>query len=80
MRQKLPARYNAVAIPLLLSVLMTFIVSGVATFSGLGFVDGVSEKWMQAWGLSWVIAFPTMLFLLPLVRRIVAQVVEVPRG
>jgi hypothetical protein len=80
MRQKLPARYNHIAIPLALSFLMTFIVSGISTFSGVGFTAGVAEKWMQAWGLSWVVAFPIMLFVLPLVRRMVAVFVEPPRA
>lgn len=80
MRQKLPARYNAIAIPLTLFFLMTFIVSGISTFNGVGFTDGVLEKWMQAWGLSWITAFPIMTFVLPVVRRMVGLVVEVPRG
>jgi hypothetical protein len=34
---------------------------------------------MQAWGLSWLIAFPVLLLILPLVRRIVAALVEPAR-
>lgn len=79
MRQKLPARYNLVAIPLALSFLMTFIVSGISTFSGVGFTAGVVGKWMQAWGLSWIVAFPTMLFVFPVVRRLVGLLVEPPK-
>lgn len=32
--------------------------------------------WMGAWGVSWLVAFPALLLLLPVVRRIVALVVE----
>jgi hypothetical protein len=35
--------------------------------------------WPTAWALSWLVAFPTLLMVLPLVRRIVALVVESPR-
>jgi hypothetical protein len=80
MRRKLPARYNLVAMPLALSFLMTFIVSGISTFSGIGFVAGAVEKWLQAWALSWIVAFPTMLFVFPLVRRLVGLVVEPPKA
>jgi hypothetical protein len=80
MRQKLPARYNAIAIPLALTLLMTFIVSGISTFTSVGFHAGAMEKWMQAWGLSWVVAFPTMLFVFPVVRRLVGLVIEPPKG
>lgn len=75
-RRKLPARFNAIAVPFLLSLLMTCVVSGISTVNGIGLADGVIGKWMQAWGLSWMIAFPVMMVVLPLVRRIVALAVE----
>ena len=78
MRRKLPARYNAVVLPLILSVLMTFIVAGIATVTSLGLTAQTLPNWMEAWGLSWIVAFPTLLVVLPLVRRIVAALVEPP--
>ncbi|AWK85503.1 DUF2798 domain-containing protein [Azospirillum thermophilum] len=77
-RRKLPARYAAIVMPLVLSVLMTCIVSAISTLRGVGMVDGVHVMWLQAWGLSWLVAFPTLLLVLPLVRRIVGMVVETP--
>lgn len=79
-RRRLPARYNAIAVPLLLSLLMTCVVSGVSTVNSLGLADGMTETWMRAWVLSWLIAFPVMMFMLPVVRRLVALVIEPPRG
>ena len=79
MRQKLPARYNAIAVPLLLSLMMTCIVSGIATVNSIGLADDVLVKWMQAWAISWSIAFPIMMVVLPVVRRIAAVFVEPPR-
>jgi hypothetical protein len=35
--------------------------------------------WLGAWGLSWVVAFPTVLLLLPVVRRLTAMVVQMDR-
>ncbi len=75
---KLPARYNAVAIPFVLSIMMSFIISGVATVRALGWVEGFVGKWMGAWGISWLIAFPTVLVVFPLVRKIVAVFVDAP--
>jgi hypothetical protein len=57
---------------------MSFIISGVATLRALGWVDGFFGKWMGAWGLSWLIAFPTVLVVFPLVRKIVGVFVEMP--
>jgi hypothetical protein len=76
--KKLPAKFNAIAIPLVLSTLMSFIISGVSTWRALGMVDGFIAKWMFAWGFSWVVAFPTVLLLFPVVRKIVGFFVEPP--
>ncbi|TIN67785.1 MAG: DUF2798 domain-containing protein [Mesorhizobium sp.] len=70
-RRKLPARYAAVLSPLVLSLLMTFIVSLISTLKSLGFHPELPSIWLVAWGLSWLVAFPTLLLVLPIVRRIV---------
>ena len=75
-RRKLPARYATIVSPLVLSLLMTFIVSFISTLKSLGFQPGLPTIWLTAWGLSWLVAFPTLLLVLPLVRRIVGWLCE----
>jgi hypothetical protein len=75
---KLPARFNAIALPLVLTFIMTNIVSGVATWRAVGLAPEFIHLWMSAWGLSWLVAFPVVLFVLPLSRRIVAALVKPP--
>ena len=77
-RGKLPARYASVVMPLVLSLLMTFVVSAISTLKSLGPTQAFLATWPVAWGLSWLVAFPTLLLLLPMVRRIVALVVAPP--
>lgn len=72
---KLPAAYAALVMPLLLSILMTFVVSAVSTLRSIGLAPGFLYIWLSAWALSWIIAFPTLLFALPLVRRATAALV-----
>jgi hypothetical protein len=79
-RGKLPARYAAVVMPLVLSVLMTFVVSGISTLRSLGPTPAFVATWPAAWAISWLVAFPTLLAVLPLVRKIVAFAVETPRS
>jgi hypothetical protein len=31
---------------------------------------------LRAWGASWLVAFPSLLIVMPVVRRIVAAIVE----
>jgi hypothetical protein len=61
---------------LLLSLFMTCIVSLISTLKGVGIAPGVLRTWLGAWAISWVIAFPTLLLLLPLVKKATAFVVE----
>ncbi|MFN3520800.1 MAG: DUF2798 domain-containing protein [Phenylobacterium sp.] len=74
--RRLPARSAALVMPLILSVLMTFIVSAVSTFRSIGLSPHYPATWMGAWGMSWLVAYPALLLVLPLVRRIVGWLVE----
>lgn len=74
--RKLPARYAAVVTPFFLSLIMTCVVALISTLHGVGLADGLVRTWLGAWGLSWLIAFPVLLFVLPLVRRLTAMVVD----
>lgn len=76
--RRLPARYAGVAMPFFLSVLMTFVVSGISTLKALGPTAEFLQTWPGSWALSWIVAFPTLLLVLPVVRRLVALVVAPP--
>ena len=75
---KLPARYNGIALPFVLSLLMSCIVSGISTIRILGVGPDFVASWMGAWAWSWLVAFPAILVVLPIARRIVAMAVETP--
>jgi hypothetical protein len=74
--KRLPAHYAAWLMPLILSVMMSGIVSFIATLKHVGPVEGLVLRWLEAWEISWLIAFPTLLLVLPVVRRIVSVLVE----
>ncbi len=76
--RRLPACYAPLVMPLLLSVMMTFIISGLSTLMSLGPHPEFLGHWSRAWGASWLVGFPTLLLVLPLVRRAVALIVEPP--
>lgn len=68
----IPARFAPIAISLLLSGCMSFLVSGVATYRAVGLPEGFFGLWMSAWA----VAFPTMFLLRPVVTRLVMSVVR----
>lgn len=74
--KKLPKRYAGLVQPLVLTMLMTCVVSAISVLRSRGFDAGFIEVWPTAWLISWAAAYPVILVVLPLVRRIVAATVE----
>lgn len=66
---KLPASFEPFVFGLLLSGLMSFIITGIATWNALGFITTFAAQWMQSWLFAWAVAFPTVLVMAPLARR-----------
>lgn len=75
----IPARFAPVLFGLILSGLMSCMVSGIATLRALGLVAGFFGQWMTSWGFSWAVAFPVVLVVAPVTRRLVAALTA-PRG
>ncbi len=73
---KLPARSAAIVVPLLLSLLMSGVVSAISTLRGAGWTPDFLHLWLGAWMLSWAVAFPLVVVLLPTVRRLTGLVVD----
>jgi hypothetical protein len=78
--RKLPARYAPIVMPFLLSLLMTCLVSLIATVRSVGMTPDLIRLWPGSWALSWLVAFPITLVVLPVVRRLTAAVVEPAAG
>ncbi len=74
--KKLPVKYMSVVMPLFLLIVMSAIVSFIATLKAIGFDGGLLGQWIQAWGISWLVAFPVLLVVLPMVRKLAGMVVE----
>jgi hypothetical protein len=71
----LPKRLEPIAFGFLLSAMMSFLVSGIATVIAVGIGPDLPLNWLAAWLPSWAIAFPTVLVVAPFVRRILRQIV-----
>ncbi|WP_339948566.1 DUF2798 domain-containing protein [uncultured Albimonas sp.] len=77
----IPARYASVLFGLILSGLMSLMVSGIATLRAAETLDaGFPALWLGAWLTSWAVAFPAVLVVAPLTRRLVARLVVRPAG
>lgn len=75
---QIPVRYTWLVMPAVLALLMTFVVSGISTVRALGVSPDFVAKWMGAWVISYLVAYPTLLVVQPVVRRIIGAIIEKP--
>jgi hypothetical protein len=71
-----PAKYTQLIFSFFLSIFMSCVVSAVSVFNTTGLIDGFFILWMTAWLKSWIVAFPTILIVAPLTRRLVGKLVR----
>jgi len=77
MKPFLPKRFEPVAFGFLLTCLMTFFVTGISTWLALGLeAEGFARIWLTSWMTTWALAFPVILFVGPLVRRILKTIIK----
>ena len=74
----MPPRFAPFLFGFVLSALMSFVVSGIATQRNAGFIDGFFGLWLDAWLSSWLFAFPIVLLVAPIARRLVGLLVKAP--
>ncbi|QAV21866.1 DUF2798 domain-containing protein [Proteus hauseri] len=67
---KFPVRAMIFLVPFFLSFVMCGIVSFISTVKTIGVGLFIISPWLSSWGVSWLIAFPTVLFVLPVARKL----------
>ncbi len=72
----IPKKYTPLVFSFFMSLLMSGIMSFAISLINLGWVDGMLWIWLKAWSVAFVIAFPAIVTVTPLVRRLVALVVR----
>lgn len=51
-------------------------MSLVITIFNMGLVDNLLQLWLKSWSFAFIVAFPTVIVVAPLVRKIVAKLVD----
>ena len=72
----IPAKYAPVLFGFILSGLMSLLVSGISTLHASGLHPGFIQLWLGSWLTAWMVAFPCVLVVAPLTRRIVQRLVS----
>ena len=67
-------KYAPILFGLILSGLMSLLVSGVTSARTTNLELAFTGIWISAWFTAWSIAFPVVLLLAPLTRRVVDRI------
>jgi len=57
---------------LMMSCIMSFVIS----LFNVGFVENIVSIWLKAWSFAFVVAFPTIFVISPLVHKLVSFVLH----
>ncbi len=68
---KIPARYSNLLFGGLLSVIMVTIISGAVVIVTQGINADFLMHWFKGFATAWPIAFPTVVVVAPIVRKLV---------
>ncbi|MEO0357560.1 MAG: DUF2798 domain-containing protein [Pseudomonadota bacterium] len=68
----IPVKYAHILFGFVLSGLMSCLVSGISTLRATG-ADFTLVLWGGNWIASWIVAFPAVLIVAPIARRVVAK-------
>ena len=71
---RIPARYAPLLFGAFLSAIMVSIVSAVVLLMNQGWSTDFPVRWAKSFAGTWPIAFPTVLVVAPLVRRLAARI------
>jgi hypothetical protein len=69
----IPARFSPILFAALLSSIMVGLVSAFVLATAQGIHPGFPAQWLRSCATTWPVAFPTVLFVAPWVRRIVGR-------
>ena len=61
---------------LILSGMMSFMVSGIATYRAIGLIEGFIGVWLTSWTFCWMVACPVAILSAPIARRFVGKMVR----
>ncbi|MBR9843138.1 MAG: DUF2798 domain-containing protein [Rhodobacteraceae bacterium] len=73
-----PPRFQPFLFAFFMSGMMSFLIIGISTLRLMGFVDGFFGLWISGWLSAWVVAYPIVLFVAPLARKITMRLVRQP--
>ncbi|MBE1301452.1 MAG: DUF2798 domain-containing protein [Alteromonadaceae bacterium] len=66
----IPAKYRQYVFAFFMALLMSCLMSFVITWFNIGLVSGFWLTWLNAWSFAFLVAFPAVILVSPLVHKL----------
>jgi hypothetical protein len=66
----IPSKYQRFVFAFFMALLMSCLMSFVITLFNVGLVDNVLTIWLKAWAFAFVVAFPAVTLVAPVVAKL----------
>jgi hypothetical protein len=72
----LPRKYQRFVFSFFMAFLMSCLMSLVITLFNVGLVENLAIIWLKAWGFAFLIAFPAVTIIAPIVHQLTDWVLD----
>jgi len=72
---KINKKYEQIVTMTLMVLVMTFVVTFVNTARNNGFQADFILLWLKSWGFAYIVALPTVMIIMPLIKKLVSSMV-----
>ncbi|MBU1437236.1 MAG: DUF2798 domain-containing protein [Gammaproteobacteria bacterium] len=69
-------KYQSVVFAFFMALLMSCLMSLVITVHNIGLVPNILYIWLDAWAFAFVVAFPAVMLVAPVVRKLVVKLIR----
>lgn len=70
------SKHYKIVFSFFMALLMSGIMSFVITVFNVGMVSNIISLWLQAWSFAFIVAFPTIIVVSPVVHKLVTLVLH----
>ena len=74
--RKLAPKWGLIVMPLLMSGMMSAIICMVNLLRVFGWDAAVLQEWPSTWLMAWAVAFPSVLLVMPIAKRMTGKLVR----
>jgi TctA family transporter len=73
-------KHHKIVFALFMALLMSCIMSFVISVFNVGLVSNIVYVWLEAWAFAFIVAFPTITVVAPIVHKLVSLVLKEESG